>query len=211
MHTSAKKYQARQAFSLVELVLVLVIIVLITGFASVPVVRIIERSRTDSDADKLDIFLRESVQYAVLKGKTIKVVLDIDNGIFETYEVYKPLEFGTANTTEETPLLGDRPILGAEFNPIDTEPEDNRETELIFECQPLQLNYLDSILTEDGQLNTSGEFIFEADSGGWQESFVLTITDNNGQNSNWLRCERSTANVKQYYSETKLPKTVENF
>ena len=213
MHTSAKKYQARQAFSLVELVLVLVIIILITGFASLPVVRIIERSRIDADAYKLDVFLRKSVQYAVMKGKNIRVMLDIDNGVFETYEIFKPLEFSSENEdVEPVPILDERPQLGgAEFKPIETEPEDDRQTEFLFECEPMQRNFLDSILTEDDQQHSTGEFFFEAGPGGWNESFVLTITSLTGQYSNWLRCERSTATVKKYNNEAKLPKPVENF
>ena len=211
MKNYVKKIQARQAFSLVELVLVLVIIILLTGLASLPVVRIIERARVESDAGKLEIFLKKSVQHAVMKGTNVQILLDIDNGIFEAYEIYQPKDFSSDKTDNKNRILDETPILGSEFKPLDTTPEDTRETEFLFECEPMELNFLDTVLTEDGQQNTSGELYFEADSGGWLESFIVTITDQTDTYSSWLRCERATATVRKYKNETELPQPVESF
>ena len=218
MQSSGNNLQARQAFSLVELVLVMVIIILITGFASLPVVRIIERSRIESDVDKFDVFLKQCVQHAVMKSSNVQVYLDLDNGIFEAYEIYKPLDFGSESNTDEQDIAKITEITEKNKTAepdtdieVETEIKDDRKTELLFECEPMQLNYLDYVITEDGQQYSSGEIYLEADAGGWIESFVVTITDEMGNYSSWLRCDRFTATVREYNRETELPQPVSDF
>lgn len=182
--------------TIVELVLVLFIISFLLTFASIPAIRTVANSKLDYDVDHLDSFLQKCVHHAVLKNKTVEVVFNLDNCQYEAYELYENKEnvFSSSSSSEK---LDDFSSQLAK--------DDSNERELILTGTQMESFFIDSILFEDLSTTSGGDVYFYADGGGWQESFIVSLTTEDGTANRWLRCDRATASVKTLKSPEKLP------
>ncbi len=198
MLKTGKKLQARRGLSLVELVAILVIMSLLFGLGLVPVVRFVEKSKYDADADILDSFLQNAVAHAVFHNCTVEVVFSLETGTFEAYEIYESKDSLLGGSTSD-PVSS---IAGTVAGPP---VQAGEKSELILEGEPLELFFIDSIRPEDSAEIMDGEVVVRADGGGWKESFIVALASEDEDNWQWLRCDRGTVGVRTYRVDTKLP------
>ena len=194
-----KNNRSCSGLTIVELVLVLMIISFLLSFASLPAIQLVTNSKLESDVDRLDSFLQQCVHHAVLKNKTVEVVFYLDIGEYEAYELYENKEdvfsSGTSGSKED-----DLKDIASQFA-----RDDSNERELIFTGTPMKFFVIDGIQFEDMSTTSGGELYFYADGGGWQESFIVSLTTEDGEKSRWLRCDRATASVRTFKTSAKLP------
>ena len=204
MIKSTQFKHAREGFSLVELVLILFITSVLVAVVSINVVNMVVNQRYNSDADRLDQFLQKCVQYAVIKNKTIEVAFYINSGEYEAYEIYEDKSdiFGSSNSQSSIDLLENG---SANFDADFLEESNGEGKELTLTGKPMQLFFFDNIILEDQETVTNGDIYLRADSGGWQESFIVSLNTEDEHKQFWLRCDRSTATVRTYKFPTELP------
>ncbi len=185
--------QSRRGFSIVELVLVLFILILMLGIITISVVSVVSRSKYNADAARIVNFLQKSVQHAVLHQQEVEIYIDLESVTYQANIVFEEVdEFFTSETDPADPNEPEQPNTAS----------DDPETSITSE--PLQYFFIETISFEDGVI-MNGDLSLHADGGGWQDSFIIALTNEEGTNSKWIRCDRGTANVRLYSLPVNLP------
>ncbi len=161
------------------------------------VLNVVAMSKYNRDANQLVTFLKQSVQNGVLKNQKVKVDIDLSIGTFESRveyedldEVFKNKSSGESNSSDNSEYDDSDAVYGEED---------------VIKNEPLRLMYIDNIQLEDGSKQMDGTITLQANGGGWNESFIIELLNEEETVSLWIKCDRGTASVRKYNTPAELP------